>query len=280
MTESFASPDDPSGPDQALDYCAQQVRRYDPDRYFAALMAPGGARRAIIALYAFNLEIAKIREVVSEPMLGRIRLQWWRETIAGIYHGKVRQHSVSIALDGAIESTGLAQQSFETMLDGREFDMADRPPDSLDELVTYADATSGELACLIMETVEGADEAARRAARHAGIAWALVGVIRAVPFHAMQGRSYIPGDREGDALQGAIAGIADEARRYLALAGDAANRKLRRCPPISQLCLVARDIRMIERAGYDPYALPPANPFARRVALLRSGLFGGRLRGR
>jgi phytoene synthase len=285
LTESFASPDDAANPDLALEYCAQQVRRYDPDRYFASLMAPGASRNSIIALYAFNLEIAKIREVVSESMLGRIRLQWWRDTIEGIYNGKTRQHSVVVALEAAIESGKLTRRSFETLLEGREFDMEDRPPDDLEELITYAEATSGTLACLTLETIGDVDDAARQAVRHAGIAWALIGVIRAVPFHAMQRRSYIPGmasvpgpgGRRGDALQAVVADIADEARKHLKLAGDMAPKVLRRCPPLTLLSLIARDVRTIERSGYDPFALPQENPFARRVALLRAGLFGGYL---
>ena len=65
----------------ALSYCGQEVRKYDKDRFLTALFAPADRREALFALYAFNLEIAKTREVVTEPVLGQIRLQWWYDAI-------------------------------------------------------------------------------------------------------------------------------------------------------------------------------------------------------
>ena len=79
-------------------YCAGEVRRHDTDRYLASMFAPADRRADLIAVYAFNLEIAKLRETVSEPMLGQMRLQWWRETIAALYEGERRDNAVSIAL--------------------------------------------------------------------------------------------------------------------------------------------------------------------------------------
>src|SRR5471030_76032 len=91
----------------ALSYCAEQVRRYDRDRFLTALFAPPPQREDLFALYAFNLEIAKIRETVTEPMLGRIRLQWWREAIAALEQGVVRQHGVVEPLAEAVRRHAL-----------------------------------------------------------------------------------------------------------------------------------------------------------------------------
>ena len=90
------------------DYCAEQVRRYDYDRYFAAAFASGDVRRGLMALYAFNIEIASTRERVSEALLGEIRLQWWGDAIAEIYEGKVRDHAVASEIAFAIESVMLS----------------------------------------------------------------------------------------------------------------------------------------------------------------------------
>ena len=71
------------------------VRRHDRDRFQTALFAPAAHREALFALYAFNYEIARVREIVREPMLGRIRLQWWREAMAAAFAGgPVRRHEV------------------------------------------------------------------------------------------------------------------------------------------------------------------------------------------
>src|SRR5476649_2521907 len=91
----------------ALSYCAEQVRRYDHDRFLTALFAPADRRDDLLALYAFNLEIAKIRETVTEPMLGRIRLQWWREAIEGFAAGTVRKHAVAEPLAEAVRRRDL-----------------------------------------------------------------------------------------------------------------------------------------------------------------------------
>src|SRR5271156_3271915 len=72
------------------------VRRHDRDRFQTALFAPAARREALFALYAFNYEIARVRESVREPMLGQIRLQWWREAIDAAYAGAAsRRHEVA-----------------------------------------------------------------------------------------------------------------------------------------------------------------------------------------
>src|ERR1700746_2498526 len=78
-----------------LSAVAALVRRHDRDRFQTALFAPARQRNALFALYAFNYEIARGRETVREPMLGQIRLQWWRESIAAAFEdGPVRGHIV------------------------------------------------------------------------------------------------------------------------------------------------------------------------------------------
>src|SRR5690348_8145231 len=108
---------------------AETLRRDDRDRFLAALFAPADRRDAVIALYAFNYEIAKTREVVSEALLGRIRLQWWREAIEEAYGGVgVRAHEVMTPLAAAIREYRLGREHFDAMVDAREFDLADDPP--------------------------------------------------------------------------------------------------------------------------------------------------------
>src|SRR5215469_407438 len=89
---------------------AALVRQHDHDRFQTALFAPSAQREALFALYAFNYEIARVRETVREPMLGRIRLQWWREVIAAACEGGAeRQHEVVVPLTAAIRERGLSR---------------------------------------------------------------------------------------------------------------------------------------------------------------------------
>ena len=189
MDESFAAPQDQTSLESALEYCALQVRTFDPDRYLIAIAAPKKFRAALFVLYAFNLEISKTRETVSEPMLGRIRLQWWREAIEGIYQGTPRNHEVVTALALIIGKQSLNRQHLEDMIDGREFDLEDREPADMSELLSYAQQTSGSLLQLTAEVLN-ADKAA---ADRIGVAWALIGLMKAVEFHRLQQRCYLPG---------------------------------------------------------------------------------------
>lgn len=175
-------------------YCAEQVRQYDSDRYLTALFAPPDRREDLLALYAFNAEVARSREAVSEPMLGRIRLQWWREAIAECYGGDVPRHQVVGPLGDAIRRHGLSRYRFDALIDAREADWEPGPPESLAELVSYAEASSGGLTCLALEILGIRDAAAQAAGQLVGTAWALTGLMRALPFHLRQGRNILPRD--------------------------------------------------------------------------------------
>ncbi len=75
-------------------YCLDLVKKSDHDRYMTILYAPPDRRDDLSALYAFNYEISRIRESISEVMLGEIRLQWWREAIDDIFQGTTRKHDI------------------------------------------------------------------------------------------------------------------------------------------------------------------------------------------
>src|SRR5258708_11419859 len=67
--------------DDPTQYCAQQGRRFDHDRCLCTMFAREPVQARLFALYAFNVEIARVREIVSEPVIGQMRLQWWRDAI-------------------------------------------------------------------------------------------------------------------------------------------------------------------------------------------------------
>ena len=173
-------------------YCADQAKRLDPDRYLTALFAPAERRADLMALYAFNSEVARSREAVSEPILGRIRLQWWREAIAECYEGDPRRHYVIQPLAAAIRRRALSRSYFDRLIDAREEDLEDGPPETLEALVAYAGATSGGLAHLALEILGVRDDAAHEAGDLAGTAFALAGMLRALPHYLRQGRNILP----------------------------------------------------------------------------------------
>ena len=166
------------------------LREDDHDRFLLSLMAPSPTDRHLVALYAFNSELAKTRAIVSEPMLGEIRLQWWRETVEGIYAGTVREHDVSQALAACIEAHNLDREALLALIDARGTDIAATPMATMDDLIHYAAATGGLLEeCAARITGED-----QTIAHQAGIAWALVGLCRALPYNLSEEWNYLPQD--------------------------------------------------------------------------------------
>ncbi len=274
----------------SLAYCAGQVRRHDHERYLTALFAPARRRPAILALYAFNLEVARIREAVSEPLLGRVRLQWWRDAIGAVYdRGNPPRHPVLEALAPAVHAHHLSREHFDRLLDAREHDLDEVPPPDLRALMAYAEASSGGLGMLVMEALGHAGGAARAAASEVGTAWALVGLIRAVPYHAAAGRVRLPMDllsrwdvdadaiRKGpppDGLNKVIEVIACNALELLANARAASLHVPRSARPGLLLATLAgAALEDIRRVGHDPFRLTPVAPW-RPIRLVWAALRG------
>ena len=90
----------------AFAHCAELVRTADRDRYLAALFAPAERRDALFALYAFNVEIGRVREVAREALPGEIRLQWWSDVLSGERDGEAAANPIAAALLSAIERQG------------------------------------------------------------------------------------------------------------------------------------------------------------------------------
>lgn len=177
-------------------YLSGHVRREDRDRYLTAMFAPPAARDALLALYAFNVEVAKIRESVSELLIGRMKLQWWRDTVAAIYGaGPVPQgNPVVAALAGLVAAHTLSRAHFDALLEARGSDLDDEPPQDAADLERYAEGTSVPLDLLALEILGVKDAPTTTAARHVGVAWALTGLLRAVLFYARGNRIMLPQD--------------------------------------------------------------------------------------
>ncbi|MCZ6863148.1 MAG: phytoene/squalene synthase family protein [Alphaproteobacteria bacterium] len=274
-----------------LSYCAGQVRAHDRDRYLTATLAPADRHEALFALYAFNLEVARTREMVSEPMVGQIRLQWWREAVDGIYANSPRAHEVVRPLAAAVERYDLSRAYFETLIDAREFDLGDDPPATKEDLNDYAKDTSSTLMCLALEILGPRAGPAHKAANYVGVAWGLTGLLRAVVFHARARRQYLPADlmreaganptdlfelRGGQALASVARDVASTARLAL-IAGRGFRRDVPRAaiPALLPGTLAEMYLRRMDRLGHDLFAEPIAiGQPALQFRLLRAALLG------
>lgn len=266
-------------PDYA--YCEAELKRDDPDRWLASLFVPEAARKHIHALYAFNIEVARVREAVSEPMLGEVRLQWWRDAIEQPDASGVRANPVAAALLDTIERFELPKHEFIELLDARAFDLYNDPMPSIAALEAYARATSSNLFCPI-PTILDRDEAASGfgVSGHGGVAYALTGLLRAFPLQSARGQLYIPLeilDRHSVRPADIAAGVATPALHDVlgdmrALARDHLEIFLARIeglPDSSKagflpVALCEPYLRQMEKPGYDPFATPVGLPQWRR----------------
>lgn len=117
----LAQPSSFAASEAAHRYVLDEVRQADRDRFLAALFAPEPARRGLLALLAFDHELGRTRTVTREPMLARIRLEWWREAVAeAAGQGKPRAQPVVESLSEITRRHGLPQQRMIDLIDARE----------------------------------------------------------------------------------------------------------------------------------------------------------------
>lgn len=167
---------------------ASLVRRYDPDRFLTALFAPPDARETLFLLYAFNHEIARAREVTSNPTLALIRLQWWREVV----DGAVRHHQVAGPLQAALARGALPGDALAGLIDAREIETEPIIPDRT-AWREYVLDTAGALA-VAAGRILGAPPPVFGDLRLLGGAYGVAGLLRSVLAQAKLGRCLLPAD--------------------------------------------------------------------------------------
>ncbi len=264
-------------------HAAQFLRDADRDRYLATLVLPAQRRAAIIALYAFNAEIASIPDRAREPPAGEIRLRWWLDALAGTGHGEVRANPLADALlVGGIEY-GLPVPALTRLIDARRFDLYQDPMPDLATFEGYAGETSSalyQLGAMVLNggrPVETGD-----AAGHLGVAHALVGHLRAFGHNASRGRIFLPwqvfatcGVKESEILSGQaseplavaltrLAELASEHLRKADIAIAALPRNLR--PAFAPIAVLKSELRSIDFEA--PFQRPRDLPDWRKIVTL------------
>jgi NADH dehydrogenase [ubiquinone] 1 alpha subcomplex assembly factor 6 len=244
----------------------ESVRRVDFDRYLSSLFASAAARRELNVLYAFNHEVAKTAETVSQPIAGQIRLQWWRDRIAELYRGVAIEHPVVEALSGIITARSLPRNLFDELIDAREHDLEEAPFATIEDFEAYAEATSGHVMRLAARIL-GAGDSFDAPARDLGIAYAIAGLCRAVPFHAMRRRLMLPADRllaSGVSVEDVFAGTAggrlcpvldDMAQRARGHLATQRGQRIARnaLPALLPAAVVPLYLRALNRPGFDVF---------------------------
>jgi phytoene synthase len=253
----------------ASDHCENLVREADKDRFLATLFAPAARRPALFALYAFNVEVSRVRDLAREPMPGEIRLQWWREVVEGARAEEARAHPVAAALIETVQRYRLPAQTLLDLIDARAFDLYDDPMPALLHAEAYAAKTSSAVFDLAAKILAGPESGAGKLAHHAGIAYAFAHELRLFPRHAALRQLFVPLDilqRHGAKPEEVFAGQATpelraafaemhlHIRGHLAAAQDLlATAPAAALPAFLPLALVRPLLKPMERRGYDPF---------------------------
>jgi phytoene synthase len=268
----------------------EAIRKSDYDRYAAAVFAPPNLRGHLFALYAFHYEIAKTAESVSEALAGQIRLQWWRDAIGELRARKTREHPVALALAEALRAHDLPQALFDQMIDAREWDLEEMPFQDMASLETYADATSGNVMRLAARIL-GAGEGLDAAAREAGIAYAIAGLLRAMPYRAAERRLVLPvatlraagvspeaifAGETSAGLAAVFAQMAEAARTHLGAAREIPMPR-RFLPALLPAALVPLYLKQLTKAGFNPFRDVVDVPIYRRQLAMLGAVMTGTL---
>ncbi|WP_297353112.1 phytoene/squalene synthase family protein [Paraburkholderia sp.] len=252
-------------------FCAELVRSHDFDRYASTLFVPADKRRALLALYAFNAEISRVREQVSQPLPGEIRLQWWTDALAGNGHGDVAQNPVAAELLLAIRTHDLSIDRLSKLIDAHIFDLYHDPMPDLAVLESHFRDTSSALFVSAARILGDASEASNHIAEHAGLAQGVVRVAARLPFDAARRQLYLPQDmlvQNGSTAEEVFAGkitpairatldqLITGAREQLATAeGMLAEIAPSVRAAFLPLALVKHDLQRMAQPDHDPFAL-------------------------
>ena len=271
MTASIETQTPPAAEaiDIAYEAARAGLRTLDPDRYFATLFAPKVAQPHLFALYAFSAEIARARESVSDPMLGEIRHQWWREALS-CRKDTAADNPLALALHTTLKQFSLPPEPLLALIEARSFDLYDDPMPTWLDLEGYCGETSSSLIRLATLILGGGKECGGAdLCGHAGVAYAITGLLRAFPIHARRRQCYVPHEvliacgvshedifsgTDSENLRAALHAMRTRAHQHL----DHISGKLCCLPRTCRaaffpVCLVREYLTQMERADYNPF---------------------------
>ena len=256
-------------------FCADLVRTHDFSRYAATLFLPQAQRRALLSLYAFNVEISRVREQVSQPLPGEMRMQWWTDMLQGAGHGGVEGNPVAAELRQTIGEYRLPVEPLTRLIEEHQFDLYNDPMPSMAALEGYATETASALFSLGARIAAPPSAVIDHLARHAGLAQGIAQVIAALPFDAARRQLFVPlqllqqhgsgmeevfSGKPTPRVRAAIDQLVEDARKHLGTAIDLLDHLQ---PPVRRiflpLAMVRHDLMQMSRAEFDPFVTQPTS---------------------
>ncbi|WP_111430421.1 squalene/phytoene synthase family protein [Rhodobacteraceae bacterium DSL-40] len=197
----------------SVEACAALVARTDADRWRAASLAAPEARAGLMALHAFNIEIARAPWVASEPLLAEIRLRWWTDAIEEIYAGAApRRHEVVEPLAEVIRRADLPKALFLETIEARLFDAEVARFADVAAFERHVNRTAGHMTVLAARSL-GAPDAALSVVREYACGAGTAAFLRALPEYAQRGHEPLPPGAEPAELARTALGRIAQARR-------------------------------------------------------------------
>jgi phytoene synthase len=268
MSEALADKD-------AAGFCAELVRSHDFTRYASTLFVPSAQRRALLAVYAFNVEISRVRLQVSQALPGEMRLQWWTDMLAGAGHGGIEGNPVAAELLLAIRNGRLPVDRLSRLIEEHEFDLYNDPMPTMAALEGYIGDTSSVLFSLAARIAGWQSDAIEHLARHAGLAQGIAQVLASLPLDASRRQLFVPQQllqahgigmeevftgKQTAKLRAALDQLAGEALEHL----ETALALLSSVPPdvrplFLPLAVVRHDLDRMSRTDCDFFTPQPAS---------------------
>ncbi|XP_061227020.1 NADH dehydrogenase (ubiquinone) complex I, assembly factor 6 isoform X2 [Neopsephotus bourkii] len=181
-------------PGGEVQYCAELVRKRDYEGFLCSLLLPAESRTSAFALRAFNVELAQIKDSISQKTTGLMRMQFWRDTVEGIYCDNPPHQPIATELWRAVKRHNLTKMWFMKIIDEREKNLDDKAYRNIQELEKYAENTQSALLYLTLEMLGVRDVHADHAASHIGKAQGIVTCLRATPYHCTRQKVFLPMD--------------------------------------------------------------------------------------
>ena len=266
----------------------QLVHDQDRDSYLSVLYMPAAVRPFIFALYAFQCELVRIQETVTNPALGEIRLQWWHDLLQKNCKVERTSHPVAQELLNTLDTFSFSPEPFQTLIEAHSFDLYNEPMSSFEDVKDYCRKTTSVTMSMIARVLSGTSyepsENFIEAVCHAGIASGLIGIIRGFPWHIRKGIQFISKDLQEryaiishDMLVGvgeepvvsALLNIAESAREHRNIALsllDTLTKNEKRS--LLLLCLVPSYCSLVEKENFNPFHTHLEIPFWKKHWLL------------
>ncbi|XP_042219033.1 NADH dehydrogenase (ubiquinone) complex I, assembly factor 6-like isoform X6 [Homarus americanus] len=175
-------------------YCLDIVKQNDYENFLSVLLLPQNARATAVAIRAFNVELAQVSDMTSETLMGKMRLQFWRDTLDQIYQGTAPKQPVALELQRAVEMHRLSKRWLRSLIDSREEQLDNKQFASIASVENYSEKCNSPLYYLILQGLGIENVHADHAASHLGKAEGIMRLVRGVPHHGAKRKVLLPRD--------------------------------------------------------------------------------------